>query len=71
MNAITILAVILFALMIIFGGKKGLVSFLTLFLNFVILLFAIIFIVLGAPVYIVTVIFCIAVAACNLSLIHI
>jgi uncharacterized membrane protein len=70
MNAITILAIILFALMIIFGGKKGLVSFLTLFLNFVILLFAIIFIVLGAPIYIVTVIFCIAVAACNLFVLN-
>ncbi|MDA3099178.1 hypothetical protein NVR12_03525, partial [Staphylococcus pseudintermedius] len=37
MNAIVILGLILFILMLIFGGKTGLVSFLTLFLNFIIL----------------------------------
>ena len=37
MSAITILGMILLVLMIIFGGKKGLVSFATLFLNFIIL----------------------------------
>ena len=36
MSAITILGMILLVLMIIFGGKKGLVSFATLFLNFII-----------------------------------
>ena len=38
MSVITILGLLLFILMVIFGGKKGVISYLTLFLNFVILL---------------------------------
>ena len=56
MSAITILGIILFILMLIFGGKKGLISYLTLFLNFVILLISLIIIMFGAPVYLVTLI---------------
>lgn len=48
MNAIVILGLILFILMLIFGGKTGLVSFLTLFLNFIILFITVLAIVFGA-----------------------
>ena len=34
MNVIVLLAIILFALMVIVGGKQGVRSFLSLFLNF-------------------------------------
>ncbi|RIO54749.1 YibE/F family protein, partial [Mammaliicoccus sciuri] len=51
MSAITILGLILLVLMLIFGGKKGLISYMTLFLNFVILLIAIVVIIFGAPIY--------------------
>lgn len=70
MSAITILAILLFILMIVFGGKKGLISYLTLFLNFVILLIAIVVIIFGAPIYIVTIIFCIVIASCNLFVLN-
>ncbi|NLK10463.1 MAG: YibE/F family protein, partial [Staphylococcus equorum] len=59
MSAITILGIILFILMLIFGGKKGLISYLTLFLNFVILLISLVIIMFGAPIYLVTLVFCI------------
>lgn len=70
MNAIFILALILFALMIIFGGKKGLVSYLTLFLNFIILIISIVFIMFGTPIYLVSLIFCFIIAACNLFILN-
>ncbi|PNZ30604.1 yibE/F-like family protein [Staphylococcus petrasii] len=70
MNAIFILALILFALMIIFGGKKGLVSYLTLFLNFIILIISIVFIMFGTPIYLVSLIFCLIIAACNLFILN-
>src|SRR5699024_11934976 len=70
MSAITILAMLLFILMIIFGGKKGLISYLTLFLNFVILLISVIIIMFGAPIYLITLIFCIVIAACNLFVLN-
>ena len=53
MSAITILGLILLVLMLIFGGKKGLISYMTLFLNFVILVIAIVIIIFGAPIYLV------------------
>ena len=56
MSAITILGLILFVLMLVFGGKKGLISYLTLFLNFIIVIISIVFIILGAPIYLVTII---------------
>lgn len=59
MSAITILGLLLLVLMIIFGGKKGLVSFFTLFLNFIILIVSIILIIFGVPIYLVTFVFCI------------
>lgn len=70
MNAIVILGLILFILMLIFGGKTGLVSFLTLFLNFIILFITVLAIVFGAPIYVVTFIFCIIVSMVNLFLLN-
>lgn len=70
MSAITLLGLILFILMLIFGGKKGLISYLTLFLNFVILFISIILIIFGVPIYLVTLIFCIFIAACNLFVLN-
>ncbi|ADC88511.1 YibE/F family protein [Staphylococcus lugdunensis] len=70
MSAITLLGFILFLLMIVFGGTKGLISFLTLFLNFIILLISIVCIMLGIPIYVVLVIFCIVVASCNLFILN-
>lgn len=70
MSAITLLGLILFILMVIFGGKKGLISYLTLFLNFVILFISIILIIFGVPIYLVTLIFCIVIAACNLFVLN-
>ncbi|PHK49016.1 YibE/F family protein [Staphylococcus edaphicus] len=70
MSVITILGLILLILMLIFGGKKGLISYLTLFLNFVVLFIAIILIIFGLPIYLVTLIFCIVVAACNLFVLN-
>lgn len=70
MSAITLLGLILFILMLIFGGKKGLISYLTLFLNFVILFISIILIIFGVPIYVVTLIFCIVIAACNLFVLN-
>ncbi|MBO1199729.1 YibE/F family protein [Staphylococcus simiae] len=70
MNAVVILGALLLILMLIFGGKKGLVSYLTLFLNFAILVISIIFIIFGMPIYIVTFVFCIVIAACNLFVLN-
>lgn len=70
MSAITLLGLILFILMLIFGGKKGLISYMTLFLNFVILFISIILIIFGVPIYLVTLIFCIVIAACNLFVLN-
>lgn len=70
MSVITLLGLILFILMLIFGGKKGLISYLTLFLNFVILFISIILIIFGVPIYLVTLIFCIVIAACNLFVLN-
>ncbi|MFZ6066629.1 YibE/F family protein [Staphylococcus saprophyticus] len=70
MSAITLLGLILFILMSIFGGKKGLISYLTLFLNFVILFISIILIIFGVPIYLVKLIFCIVIAACNLFVLN-
>lgn len=70
MSAITLLGLTLFILMLIFGGKKGLISYLTLFLNFVILFISIILIIFGVPIYLVTLIFCIVIAACNLFVLN-
>jgi len=70
MSAITILGLLLLVLMIIFGRKKGLISFFTLFLNFIILIISIILIIFGVPIYLVTFIFCIVIAAVNLFVLN-
>lgn len=70
MSTITILGLLLFALMVLLGGKKGLISYLTLFLNFIILVISIIFIIFGTPIYLVAIIFCVVVAACNLFVLN-
>lgn len=70
MNAIFILMVILFILMSLFGGKTGVVSFLTLFLNFIILFITLLFIVFGAPIYMMSLIFSLLIAAVNLFLLN-
>lgn len=70
MNAIFILSVILLCLMVICGGKKGLISYLTLFLNFIILLFSVVAVLLGVPIYLVLIVFCIAITACNLFILN-
>ena len=70
MNALFILTVILCALMWLFGGKTGIVSFLTLFLNFVILFITVLFIMFGAPIYLMSIIFCLLIAAVNLFLLN-
>ncbi len=54
MNAVFILALLLLFLMIIFGGRKGFISYLTLFLNFAILIISIVLIIFGVPIYVVT-----------------
>lgn len=70
MNALFILTVILCALMWLFGGKTGIVSFLTLFLNFVILFITVLCIMFGAPIYVMSIIFCLLIAAVNLFLLN-
>ncbi len=70
MNAVFILAVLLLFLMIIFGGKKGFISYLTLFLNFAILIISIVLIIFGVPIYVVTFFFCIIIGACNLFVLN-
>lgn len=70
MNSIVLLALILLVLMLIFGGKKGLISYLTFFLNFIILIISIVFIMLGTPIYLVSFVFCIVIAACNLFILN-
>lgn len=70
MNAILILGLILFLLMIVFGGKTGFTSFMTLFLNFVVLIVAMILMIFGVPIYIVTFLFCIVITAVNLFVLN-
>lgn len=70
MSVTTLLGLVLFILMIVFGGKKGLISFFTLFLNFIILLITVVIIMLGAPIYLVMGVFCITIAAVNLFVLN-
>ena len=70
MSAITILGFLLLLIMVIFGGKKGLISFFTLFLNFIILVISILLIIYGVPIYLVTFIFCFIIAAINLFVLN-
>ncbi|MGT2341342.1 YibE/F family protein [Staphylococcus aureus] len=59
MNAVFILALLLLFLMIIFGGRKGFISYLTLFLNFAILIISIVLIIFWRTDLCVTFFFCI------------
>ena len=70
MSAITILGFLLLLIMVIFGGKKGLISFFTLFLNFIILVISILLIIYGVSIYLVTFIFCFIIAAINLFVLN-
>ncbi|MBI5975013.1 YibE/F family protein [Staphylococcus canis] len=70
MNTIIILGLILFILMMMFGGKTGLISFVTLFLNIACLIVALICIAWGFSIYIVTFIFCIVIASLNLFVLN-
>ncbi|GGI43160.1 YibE/F family protein [Mammaliicoccus stepanovicii] len=70
MNATFILAFILLILMVIFGGQKGFRSFVTLFLNLLTLLIALLLIIYKAPIFIVLFIFCILIACINLFYIN-
>ncbi|MDO5375740.1 YibE/F family protein [Staphylococcus rostri] len=70
MNALLILTLILFVLMWLLGGKTGVVSFLTLFLNFIILFITVLFIVFGASIYVMSLIFSLLIAAVNLFLLN-
>ena len=69
MSAITILGLLLLVLMIIFGGKRS-HFFLHTILNFIILIISIILIIFGVPIYLVTFIFCIVIAAVNLFVLN-
>lgn len=66
MNAVLILALILLILMVIFGGKKGAISYGMLFLNFLIVLIALVAIVLKLPIPVIAILFCLTVASLNL-----
>lgn len=70
MNAVLILGLILLILMTVFGGKTGFISFLTLFLNVIILIIALILMLFGIPIYLVTFVFCIVIAAINLFVLN-
>lgn len=62
MTTIFLLALLLFILMVLLGGKKGLISYLTLFLNFIILIISIVFILFGMPIYLIAFTFCLVIA---------
>lgn len=71
MNVLVLLAVILFILMFAIGGKKGIRSYVSLFLNFAVVLVAIIF--MAAPEVsplLVTLIACAAISCINLFYIN-
>lgn len=71
MNVLLILAAILFILMLIIGGGKGVRSFFSMFLNFIVLLIAIFF--MGHPSInpiFITVVACIVISCVNLFFIN-
>lgn len=71
MNALVILSLILFVLMILIGGYRGLRSFISLFLNFGVLMFTI-FLMLGPQMnpVIITMISCAIISCINLFFIN-
>lgn len=71
MTVQVVLGVILFLLMVLFGGKKGAKSFFTLFLNFLMLFILIMFMIApNANHILLTIIACIAITAINLFYIN-
>src|SRR5690625_1017403 len=71
MNTLVLLALILFALMIIIGGKKGARSFISLFLNFgVVLLTVLIMLDPQANPIIITILACTGISCINLFYIN-
>jgi len=71
MNAIVVLAIILFVLMFAIGGKKGIRSFIALFLNFIVVIFVLLF--MNAPTLnpiILTMIACVVISCINLFFIN-
>lgn len=67
MNVLVLLAVILFLLMVLIGGKKGVKSFISLFLNFGVIILTIFFMINPAinPIT-VTAVACVAISSINL-----
>lgn len=71
MNAIVVLALILFALMFAIGGKKGIRSFIALFLNFLVVIILLFFMnVPSLNPIVVTLITCIVISWINLFFIN-
>ncbi len=70
MNVLLLLALILFILMSIVGGKKGIRSFLTLFLNFGVIFLTILFMLSIKNTIIVTLIACTIISCINLFYIN-
>lgn len=71
MNVLFVLATILFILMVLVGGKKGLRSFLSLFFNFIVLIISIYFMLIFriSPI-IVTIITCVVISCINLFFVN-
>ncbi|MEH7397542.1 YibE/F family protein, partial [Priestia megaterium] len=70
MNVLLLLALILFILMSIVGGKKGVRSFLALFLNFGVIFLTILFMLSIKNTIIVTLIACTIISCINLFYIN-
>lgn len=71
MNVLILLAAILFGLMILIGGRKGARSFISLFLNFFVIMLAVLFMMdPAADPIIITIIACAVVSCINLFFIN-
>lgn len=71
MNAIVVLALILFVLMFAIGGKKGIRSFVALFLNFAVVIFVLFFMnVPSLNPIVITLIACVIISCINLFFIN-
>ena len=71
MNTIVLLALLLFILMVAIGGEKGVSSFVAIFLNFIVLMVSILFMLTPqANPIIVTLIACIVISCINLFFIN-
>lgn len=71
MNALVVLAIILFVLMVVIGGKKGVRSFIALFINFIVLLITVLIMTdQSANPTILTLIACTIISCINLFFIN-